>query len=238
VLGRLPRWLTDSVNSGEVAAQRTSAEIRSAVLGLVNSLAQWIGEFVLLSLYLVFLLMEARHLPRRIHAGFQNKSGKQLLEIGSAINKSMSEYLRVKTIASVLVALPAALVFWLFGVPFVGMWAVLVFVGNFIPYVGSIFAFVLPVVLAFLELAPIWKPVAVLALLSINQFVNNNLIEPKLTARALDMSPVVILMALTFWGMCWGLTGMFLAVPIAVMLRAVFDHIPITRPLARLVSQQ
>jgi AI-2 transport protein TqsA len=237
-IGRLPRWLTDSAGSGEAAAQRTSAQIRSALLGLVNSLAQWLGEFVLLSLYLIFLLAEARHLPRRVHAAFRNESGKQILDIASRINQSMSSYLRVKSLASLLVALPAALVLWVFGVPFVGMWAVLVFLGNFIPYLGSIFAFILPVLLAFLELQPLWKPIAVLALLSINQFVNNNLIEPRLTARALDLSPVVVLMALSFWGLCWGVTGMFLAVPITVMFKAIFDHVPITRPLARVVSQQ
>jgi AI-2 transport protein TqsA len=237
ILAKLPKWLTESATTGEAAAQRTTDQIRSAVLGLVNSIAQWLGEFLLLSFYLVFLLAEARHLPHRIKAGFTSESGRRLLEVGTSINKAMSSYLRVKVIASLIMAIPAGLILWLFGVRFAGMWTVLVFVGNFIPYVGSIFAFLLPVSLAFLELEPLWKPVTVLALLSINQFVNNNVIEPRLTARALDVSPVIVLMALSYWGLAWGVTGMLLAVPLTVMLKVVCDRIPITRPLARVISQ-
>lgn len=238
VIARLPSWLTHSADTGELAAHRTTNEIRSAVLRVVNSAAQWFGEFVLLSLYLIFLLAEARHLPRRIHAAFQNTSGMQILEIGSAIASSMSSYLRVKALASLILAVPAALTLWLFGVPFVTMWAVLIFLGNFIPYVGSLFAFVLPIALAFLELEPLWKPLAVATLLTLNQVITTQLVEPRLTAKALDMSAVVVLAALTFWGLCWGITGMFLAVPICVMVRGILAHIPLTRPLAKLVSQQ
>lgn len=235
---RLPRWLTETAGAGEATAEQTSAQIRGLVLGLVNGLAQWFGEFLLLSFYLVFLLAEARQLPRRVQSGFSPDRGAQILEICGSINRAMSSYLRVKVIASLCTAIPALVILRAFGVPFAVMWGVLVFLGNFIPYVGSIFAFVLPVVLAFLELEPVWKAVAVLALLLVNQFVNNNVIEPRLTARAVDLSPVVVLMSLSFWGLCWGVTGMFLAVPLTVMVKIVLGNIPITRPLARLMSQR
>ena len=73
-------------------------------------------------------------------------------------------------------------ILWAFGVSFPGMWGILAFVGNFIPYVGGLVAFVLPVLLAFLELEPPWRPVAVLALLILVHFVTNNFVEPRLTA--------------------------------------------------------
>jgi AI-2 transport protein TqsA len=102
------------------------------------------------------------------------------------------------------------------------MWGVLTFVGNFVPYVGSLVALVLPVLLALLELKPPWRPLAVLALLLLVQFVTKNFVEPRLTAHAVDLSRLVVLVALAFWGLCWGAVGMVLAVPLRVMLKIVW----------------
>ena len=65
----------------------------------------------------------------------------------------------------------------------------------------------------------------------------NNFIEPTLTARAVDLSPLVVLVALSFWSLSWGLTGMVLAVPLTVMLKIIWENVPITRPLARLMAE-
>jgi AI-2 transport protein TqsA len=157
--------------------------------------------------------------------------------IGS-INRAMASYLRAKALASLVTALPVVAILWAFGVPFPGMWGVLAFVGNSIPFVGGLVAFVLPVLLAFLELEPVWRPLAVLALLVLVQVVTNNLIEPRLTAHAVDLSPLVVLVALAFWGLCWGVVGMVLAVPLTVMFKVVWENIALTRPLARLMAQE
>jgi AI-2 transport protein TqsA len=63
-------------------------------------------------------------------------------------------------------------------------------------------------------------------------------VEPAVIGRAVGLSPVIILFALAFWGYCWGLTGMLLAVPLTVMLKIVCEHMDATRPLAKLVSDE
>ena len=65
--------------------------------------------------------------------------------------------------------------------------------------------------------------------------MTNNFIEPRLTAHAVDLSPLMVLVVV-FWGLCWGVVGMVLAVPLTVMVKIVFENIPLTRPLARLMS--
>ena len=102
----------------------------------------------------------------------------------------MASYLRAKVLSSLAMALPVVAILWSFGVSFPGTWGVLAFIGNFIPYVGSVIALVLPVLLAFLELEPPWRALAVLALLLLVHFVTNNFIEPRLTAHAVDLSPL------------------------------------------------
>ena len=235
--GILPKWLTEpkpapthSVSDSELGL------VRGVMLQVVNHAAQAFGEAVIVGFYLVFLLLESRQFHDRVRKGFSNERAAQLFGIAKSINSGMMNYLRVKVLASLLLAIPATILFWLFGLKFAAMWGLLIFVGNFIPYVGSVVAFGFPVALAFLDLEPAWKPFALVALLAANQFVNNNIIEPLLTARAVNLSPTFVLFSLTFWGLTWGIMGMFLAVPLTVMLKTIIESVPITRPLAQLMS--
>ena len=167
--------------------------------------------------YLAFLLIEARRLPMRVEAGFARDQADRVLKIATSVNRAMASYLRSKVLSSLVTAMPVVAILWAFRVPFPGMWGVLAFVGNFVPYVGSLRRPRPPgPSSAFLELEPISRPIAVLVLLMLVQVVTNNIIEPRLTAQAVDLSPMVVLIALAFWGLCWGVAGMVLAVPLTV----------------------
>jgi len=63
-----------------------------------------------------------------------------------------------------------------------------------------------------------------------------NFLEPKLMGNTLNVSPFVVMMSLTLWGSIWGIAGMFLSVPITVIMLIVFAHSPKTRYLAILLS--
>jgi len=233
----LPAWAFDPVPDTTRAEAETTARLRALVSYLVNTASGFLAEAMVVALYLIFLLHEARRLPARVRSGFSAEQAERVLGTIASINGAISSYLRAKTLASFVTALPVVVILWLFGVSFPGMWGVLAFVGNFIPYVGPLVALVLPVLLAFLELEPLSRPLSVLALLVLAQFVINNFIEPRLTARAVDLSPLVVLIALAFWGLCWGVVGMVLAVPLTVVLKIVWESIPLTRPLARLMAE-
>jgi AI-2 transport protein TqsA len=234
----LPAWVFQlAAHTGRTEAD-TTARLQAVASTLVNAAAGFLAEALVVGFYLIFLLMEVRHFPRRVQAGFAPKQADRLLAIGGSISRAMTSYLRAKALASLATALPVVVILWAFGVPFPGMWGVLVFIGNFIPYVGSLVAFALPILLAFLELEPIWRPVAVLVLMVLVHALTNNFIEPRLTAQAVDLSPLVVLVALAFWTLCWGMVGMVLAVPLTVMVKIVFANIELTRPLARLMAQE
>jgi AI-2 transport protein TqsA len=234
----LPAWIIAPAPDAARAEAETTARLKVLASALVNSAAGFVAEALVVAFYLIFLLLEARRFPARIRAGFPPEQADRVLEVVGSVNDAMTSYLRVKALASLVTALPVVVVLWAFGVPFPGMWGVLTFVGNFIPYVGSLVALVLPVVLAFLELEPVWRPLTVLGLLVLVQVVTNNLVEPRLTAHAVDLSPLVVLVALAFWGLCWGVVGMVLAVPLTVMLKIVWENIALTRPLARLMAEE
>jgi AI-2 transport protein TqsA len=234
--GHLPAWLLDPIRDTARAEAETTARLKTFASSLANIAASFLAEALIVVFYLVFLMLDVHRFPARVRGGFSPERADQVLAIIGSINHAMTSYLRAKVLSSLCAALPMVAILWAFGVSFPGTWGVLAFVGNFIPYVGSAIALVLPVLLAVLELEPAWRPLAVLGLLVVAHFVTNNFIEPRLTAHAVDLSPLMVLIALAFWGLCWGAVGMVLAVPLTVMLKIVFENIPLTRPLARLMA--
>src|SRR5690606_17948537 len=116
------------------------------------------------------------------------------------------------------------------------LWAVLTFLCNFIPYIGSVVAYVLPVGFAFLQLDLDWRPLTAAGLVLGWHLVSASVIEPMLLGRAVGLSPLVILGSLAFWGLLWGIPGMFLAVPLTVVAVIVIGQFEFTRPVATLVS--
>ncbi len=234
----LPAWVLERAAAPDRAEEDAAARLKTIASVLVNAASSFLGEMLVVGFYLAFLLLEARRFPMRIEAGFARDQADRVLGIAGSINRAMASYLRAKVLSSLVTALPVVTILWVFGVPFPGMWGALAFIGNFVPYVGSLVAFVLPVSLAFLELEPISRPLAVLVLLVLVQVVTNNIIEPRLTGQAVDLSPLVVLIALAFWARCWGVVGMVLAVPLTVMLKIVCENFSRTRPLAKLLSQE
>jgi AI-2 transport protein TqsA len=234
----LPEWVFQSWHDTTRVEADTSARLSSLASYLVSVAFSFVAEAVVVALYLIFLLVDVRLLTARIRSGFPADQADRVLAMIASINRAISSYLRAKTLSSLVTAVPVVVVLAAFGVSFPVMWGFFAFIGNFIPYVGSLVALVLPVLLAFLELEPISRPLSALALLVLAQVVINNFVEPRLTARAVNLSPVVVLIALAFWGLCWGVVGMVLAVPLTVVLKIVWENIPLTRPLARLMAEE
>lgn len=124
----------------------------------------------------------------------------------------------------------------IFGVKFVAIWMLLTFLCNFIPYVGSVISYTVPTLFAALQLPPWDGPIAVAILLLGVQVASATLIEPMIIGRAVGLSPLLILAALAVWGSVWGLPGMFLAVPLTVVLKIVLQNIEATQALAKLTD--
>src|SRR5262249_36255470 len=94
----------------------------------------------------------------------------------------------------------------------------------------------LPILFGFLDLGVGWQPLAAALLLIGVHLSSAYLVEPAMTGKAVDLSPLVVLIALSFWGLCWGLVGMVLAVPLTAMVKIVLQNAPSTRPIARLMG--
>lgn len=187
-------------------------------------------------LYLLFLLTGAARFPERVRAAYPPDRADEILHVFGRINAAIIGYLKAKVLSSLVLAVPVGVILAGSGVRFAALWAVLTFVCNFIPYAGSAVAYSLPVAFGFLQFDPGWRSGVVAVGLLLCHLASASVVEPTILGRAVGLSPLVILAALSVWGLLWGLPGMFLAVPLTVVLVLVLDNIEATRPLARLLA--
>lgn len=196
------------------------------------------GSAVLIALYVVFLFVEQHYFTKKMDDLFPQPVHRQLVDnIFSHIVKDTQTYLGIKTLLSVVTAIASWVIMKAVGLDFAEFWALLIFFLNYIPNIGAIIATAFPAMLALIQFGN-WLPfVIVTSGLVVVQFVIGNVVEPRYLSKSLNLSPLVILFALALWGAIWGILGMFLSVPITVMMLIIFAHFKTTRPIAILLSQ-
>lgn len=154
--------------------------------------------------------------------------------VWAEIESGIRNYIVTKTVISIATGVAFGGVLWLFGIPLALVFGLLAFLLNFIPNIGPIIASVLPLPLILLHPdLSVFSMILVIVLTSGIQFVSGNVLEPKIMGESFDLHPVVILLTLMFWGMLWGIVGMFLATPITAALKVFLDQFEPTRPIAR-----
>ncbi len=202
---------------------------------VVSSLA---SSAVLIALYVAFLFIEQDVFPKKIANLFPKQASRMWVnDVLERITHDVQTYLGLKTILSLMTSFLSWLIMRYVGLDFAEFWALLIFFLNYIPNIGAIIATAFPVLLGFIQFSTPWLSVIMMSGLVAVQFVMGNIIEPRFMGRSLNLSPLVILIALAIWGAVWGVLGMFLSVPITVMMMIIFSQFPTTRPLAILLSQ-
>jgi predicted PurR-regulated permease PerM len=187
----------------------------------VGTAASVVSTTTVVMILMVFILMEAVGTRGRL-AAVKVAGGPdfgQLLESASDIQK----YLVIKTSISIVTGFLAGVWCWMFDLPYAVLWGIVAFLMNYIPAVGSIMAGVPPVLLALVTFGFGSAFGVMLGYLGINTALGTFL-EPLLLGRRFGASPLVIVTSVIFWGWMWGPVGMFLAVPLTMMVKMMLGH--------------
>lgn len=234
------RWkeLADAANPLTDLTQQWMESMKDSASSLVNYTTSVFIEAVEVCFYLIFIMIEAGRLPERIRVSFADERAAKILEVIAGINQAMADFLHVKVRASLILAVPICAVLGVMGIRFVFLWGLLFFLGNFIPYIGSFAAWAIVSAYGFLQLDFGWRPIGLAAGLLVLRTLAADIIEPSITGKVINVSPIVILLSLSFWSLCWGPVGMVLAVPLAVMLKITMQHLPATKPFADLMAEE
>ena len=216
-----------------------NVDIAGLIALVATNLAGLLKNTMLVLVFAVFILLETRFISSKITALFPDPQRRERIEaLIRRVDRDIQTYFGVKTLVSLATALLSYGVMRFVGLDFAAFWALLVFILNFIPTIGSIVATILPGLLGLVQFES-WKPVIILLVgITVIQQALGNFIEPNLMGMTLNLSPLVVVMSLILWGMLWGIVGMFLCVPITVILVIILGNFPSTRWVAVLLSKE
>jgi len=226
---------------GPDLAEKIRESIRNIELigrlpGLIGSAGSLAATASLVALYVGFLMAERGRLgPKIDRLAESGGDARRIKRAIGDITESVRRYLWIKTILSVFTAGISYAVLKALAVDFAETWALLIFLLNYIPSIGSILGVVFPALLALIQFDTLWEFFIIAVLLAGTQFIIGNVIEPRLMGRSLNLSPFVVIASLAFWGMIWGVIGAFLSVPMTTAFVIVCSHVPSLRWIAILL---
>jgi AI-2 transport protein TqsA len=201
--------------------------------GYINTL---LGFAVLTFVFLMLALIETGDFRDRLAAASKQPGGTDLVEVGKEIAAKFRKYMLVRTQMSALTGF-AVWGFALFsGLELAPAWGIVAFVLNYIPFIGSFVATLLPSLFADVQFENWQDSVFVLLGMFAIQFAVGNYLEPLVAGAALSVSPLAVIFAVFLFGFLWGMPGAFLGVPILIAILTVCAHYPSTSWIATLLS--
>jgi predicted PurR-regulated permease PerM len=256
--GRIAQWVIDNsarlqalyTHAADLLEQRGlyAAELfaqqfnMSWIVGVLRGIGgglQGIVTFSLVTFIFVILgLLEIEPLGRRLSRLGNGTFGASAIDAAAEIAGRLQTYMLVRFGMSVLTGLG----FWAFtaiyGLDLNREWGVIAFVLNFIPFIGSFIATLLPTLFAAAQYEAFSPAIAIFVGLNIVQFVVGSYIEPRVAGAAVSISPFVVLFAVFFWAMLWGIAGAFIGVPILIAVASLCVRNPATHAIAVALSDR
>ena len=204
-----------------LVAQIDTGQAARVVQATVASISSILSNTAFVLMTTAFILVEAAGFPRKIRAALGDPEAD--LDRFSAVLGDIQKYLSIKTWISLLTGGLAWITCAAVGVDYPVLWGVVAFFLNYIPTLGSIIAAVPPTVLALIQYG-VKEAVIVLACYVAINMVVGSVIEPKVMGERLGLSGLVVFLSLVCWGWVWGPLGMFLSVPLTMVVKILLEN--------------
>lgn len=196
---------------------------------LLGQLGGFMGNFMTIFFLALFLLLEVDSVEKKADAIM--KGSGQSLSFFHKIGDSIRHYLTIKTITSLLTGVSIWLALAIIGIDYAILWALIAFLLNYIPNIGSFIAAAPAILFSIIQMGFggfVWTSIVFV-------FVNimvGSVIEPKIMGRGMGLSTFVVLLSLIFFGFVLGTVGMFLSVPLTMTIKIMLEQNERTRWLA------
>ena len=194
------------------------------------------GAFFVM-VYLGFLLASQAGFRKKIVAMFPDRGARnEALEVFNRVRGGVEGYLWVQAVTGVMICFVAWLLMRAVGLQNAEFWTFVIFIVGFIPVLGGAIAGCAPPLFALVQFESYWPALILLVGLQALLFIVGNMIQPRMQGDNQNIDPVVVLLALALWGKMWGVPGMFLSTPLAVMAMAILAEFKGSRWIAVLLS--
>jgi len=210
----------------------------TSYLGLVaRELQNVLSTAAFVLVYLGFLIASRRGWERKMVSLFAERERRQeAVAAFLRIRNGVEQYLWVQTVTGLMIAIASWFAMEAVRLDNALFWATLIFIASYIPLVGGIIGTVLPPIFALVQFTTLWQAAVLFVVLQVVGLFVGNVVLPRMQGRSLNIDPIVLLLALAFWGLVWGLSGAFLSTPLTTMTMVILAQFRGTRWIAVLLS--
>ncbi len=209
------------VNVPSIRPSELAGEAMDLVTRSMNALVSALSNVFLVMLTMVLILMEGKSVPGKLRAisGDVDEDISYFQQIAAQVQS----YLAIKTLVSLATGLLVGVWCFILDIDFAVLWALLAFLLNYIPNIGSILAAIPAMLLALIQHGPGVALALGAGYVVINMTIGN-VLEPWWMGRKLGLSTTVVFLSLAIWYEIWGPVGMLLSVPLTMVLKIVLEH--------------
>lgn len=216
----------------------TSGQLLGAAQLILTPLYDTLIYFGVIAVLVIFALPEVPALRDKIRERLQGSERRELLgTVGETADKVRS-YLWVMTLTSLITGVASWLLALAVGLDLALVWGVLNFLLNYVPLIGNIVGIIPPALYAVIQYQDWHMPLFIFLGYAVLQAVISNFLQPFMAGRSLSLSPVTVVVALSFWGWVWGIPGTLLAVPLTSVIVIICQHFRSTEWIAALLSDK
>jgi len=213
---------------------RPSALVGYAV-SFVRKITSAVGNLFFLVLLMAFMMLEAVRYPQKLRDALATSSTG--VEQFNRFSKSIREYVVINSIFGLIAAAINTTLLLLLGIDFAILWGVLSFLLSFVPNIGFAIALVPPALLGLVEFG-FTRAALVVAGYTVINFLVDNVFKPRFVGESLDLSALVVVLSLLFWGWLLGPIGALIAIPLSIGTKFLLEGFEESRWLAHLMSDQ
>ena len=212
-------------------------DVRGYLMAVAAQAQSVVTGAIFVLIYLGFLLASQHGFRRKIVGMFPDRTARgEALEVFQRVRGGVEGYLWVQTVTGAMICAAAWVLMRAVGLQNAEFWTFVIFVVGFIPVLGGAVAGLAPPLFALVQFESYWPALVLLIGLQAILFISGNFIQPRMQGDNQNIDPVVVLLALAFWGKVWGVVGMFLSTPLAVMAMAILAEFRGSRWMAILLS--
>lgn len=216
----------------ELSTMINSKQIMSFVSNIMQSIGSMFTNGFVVLFTIIFMLLESKNFKTKIEFAGQNSVATSHIE---KISSQIKEYMVLKAIISIFTGLIVWIALVIIGTDYAFLWAVVAFLFNFIPNIGSIIAAVPAVLLTLVQLGALSSIIVAVVYIAINVIIGS-VVEPKVMGKGLGLSTLVVFLSLIFWGWLLGIVGMLLSIPLTIMVKIILDDNEKTRWISVLLG--
>ena len=210
-------------------------KVMGVTANILGQLGGFMGNALTIFFLALFLLMEMDSIPVKTRAILKDSTVS--LHFFIVIGNNIRHYLSIKTATSFLTGLTIWIGLAILGVDYAIIWALIAFLLNFIPNIGSIIAAFPAILFAMVQLGGGGAFWTMIIFIAVNMIIGN-VVEPKVMGKGLGLSTYVVFVSLIFWGFVLGMVGMFLSVPLTMAIKIMLEQNPKTKWIAITLGTQ